>query len=127
MSNLFGVDIMPDAVEICKLRLFLSLVAQVDADANKRNYGLEPLPDIDFNIRAGNTLVGFAIETEVSLAFQVRLRGRAPRLSIPALCLCSLKSSSVLLAKKTALFYSTCRIRKANEVNQNAEEINNHR
>jgi Eco57I restriction-modification methylase len=70
INNLFGVDIMPDAVEICKLRLFLKLVAQVDADANHKNYGLEPLPDIDFNIRAGNTLVGFANEKEVYQAFQ---------------------------------------------------------
>ncbi len=46
---------MDEAVEICKLRLFLKLVAQVDKTAQ-----LEPLPDIDFNIRAGNTLVGFA-------------------------------------------------------------------
>jgi hypothetical protein len=70
VNNLFGVDIMPDATEICKLRLFLQLVAQVDADTNKKNYGLEPLPDIDFNIRAGNTLVGFANEKEVYQAFQ---------------------------------------------------------
>jgi hypothetical protein len=42
-------------VEICKLRLFLKLVAQVDKVKD-----LEPLPDIDFNIRPGNTLVGFA-------------------------------------------------------------------
>lgn len=70
VNNLFGVDIMPDAVEICKLRLFLKLVAQVDADPNHKNYGLEPLPDIDFNIRAGNTLVGFANEKEVYQAFQ---------------------------------------------------------
>lgn len=54
MNNLFGVDIMEEAVEICKLRLFLKLVAQVD-DVDS----IEPLPDIDFNIRAGNTLVGF--------------------------------------------------------------------
>ena len=32
------------------------------------NIGIEPLPDIDFNIRAGNTLVGFATEEEVRLA-----------------------------------------------------------
>ncbi|MHB8621596.1 MAG: Eco57I restriction-modification methylase domain-containing protein, partial [Chloroflexota bacterium] len=44
-----------DAVEICKLRLFLKLVAQVE-----QREAIEPLPDIDFNIRAGNTLVGFA-------------------------------------------------------------------
>ncbi len=54
VNNLFGVDIMEEAVEICKLRLFLKLVAQVD-DVDK----IEPLPDIDFNIRAGNTLVGY--------------------------------------------------------------------
>ncbi|MDQ3636095.1 MAG: Eco57I restriction-modification methylase domain-containing protein [Acidobacteriota bacterium] len=69
INNLFGVDIMPDAVEICKLRLFLQLVAQVDASADKDNYGLEPLPDIDFNIRAGNTLVGFVNKQAVHEAF----------------------------------------------------------
>ena len=55
VKNLFGVDIMEEAVEICKLRLFLKLVAQID-DVKL----IEPLPDIDFNIRAGNSLVGFA-------------------------------------------------------------------
>ena len=54
INNLFGVDIMEEAVEICKLRLFLKLVAQVEMVDQ-----IEPLPDIDFNIRAGNTLVGY--------------------------------------------------------------------
>ena len=65
LGNLYGVDIMEEAVEICKLRLFLKLVSQVAANDQKPNYGLEPLPDIDFNIRAGNTLVGFATYDEV--------------------------------------------------------------
>jgi hypothetical protein len=69
LQNLFGVDIMKEAVEIAKLRLFLKLVATVDADYRKPNLGLEPLPDIDFNIRAGNTLVGFATEDELNNAF----------------------------------------------------------
>ncbi len=30
VNNLYGVDIMEEAVEICKLRLFLKLVAQVE-------------------------------------------------------------------------------------------------
>ncbi len=60
LNNLYGVDIMEEAVEICKLRLFLKLAAQVDPDPAKPNLGIEPLPDIDFNIRAGNTLVGYA-------------------------------------------------------------------
>jgi hypothetical protein len=55
VNNLYGVDIMEEAVEICKLRMFLKLAAQVD-----RFEDIEPLPDIDFNVRAGNTLVGFA-------------------------------------------------------------------
>jgi hypothetical protein len=65
LNNLFGVDIMEEAVEICKLRLFLKLAAQVEPDASKENLGIEPLPDIDFNIRAGNTLVGYATADEV--------------------------------------------------------------
>jgi hypothetical protein len=55
VNNLYGVDIMEEAVEICKLRLFLKLTAQISELGE-----LEPLPDIDFNIRAGNTLVGYA-------------------------------------------------------------------
>jgi hypothetical protein len=54
---------MEEAVEICKLRLFLKLVAQVDDVAK-----IEPLPDIDFNIRAGNTLVGYATFEEIDKA-----------------------------------------------------------
>lgn len=65
INNLYGVDILDEAVEICKLRLFLKLAAQVDPDSSKDNYGIEPLPDIDFNIRAGNTLVGYTSLEEV--------------------------------------------------------------
>jgi len=65
LNNLFGVDIMEEAVEICKLRLFLKLAAQVEPDAARDNLGIEPLPDIDFNIRAGNSLVGYAAADDV--------------------------------------------------------------
>ena len=52
-NNLYGVDIMEEATEIAKLRLFLALVAS----ANKVDQ-LEPLPNIDFNIMSGNSLIG---------------------------------------------------------------------
>ena len=52
-DNLFGVDIMEEATEIAKLRLFLALVASAQTVEQ-----LEPLPNIDFNIVAGNSLVG---------------------------------------------------------------------
>lgn len=52
-QNLYGVDLMEGAPEIARLRLFLALVSSVDKKSE-----LEPLPNIDFNILEGNSLVG---------------------------------------------------------------------
>jgi hypothetical protein len=52
-DNLYGVDIMEEATEIARLRLFLALVASAETVEQ-----LEPLPNIDFNILAGNSLIG---------------------------------------------------------------------
>ena len=71
VNNLYGVDIMEEAVEICKLRLFLKLVAQVEKTKH-----LEPLPDVDFNIRAGNTLVGFVSRDEIRRAAEKETSGQ---------------------------------------------------
>ena len=71
LNNLYGVDIMEEAVEICKLRLFLKLVAQLE-----RYDQIEPLPDIDFNIRAGNTLVGFTSLDAVQQAMTITPDGQ---------------------------------------------------
>jgi len=52
-DNLYGIDIMEESTEIAKLRLFLALVSSAhNVDE------LEPLPNIDFNIMAGNSLIG---------------------------------------------------------------------
>ena len=59
---------MEEAIEICKLRLFLKMVAQIE-DVRQ----IEPLPDIDFNIQAGNTLVGFATYQQVENAVTGKL------------------------------------------------------
>ena len=63
VNNLYGVDIEEQATEIAKLRLFLKLVALLEPGDD-----IEPLPDIDFNIRHGNTLVGYATEDETRKA-----------------------------------------------------------
>ena len=76
LNNLYGVDIMEEAVEICKLRLFLKLVAQLE-----RYDQIEPLPDIDFNVRAGNTLVGFTSLDAVRQAMTVMPNGQHRMLS----------------------------------------------
>ncbi len=72
INNLYGVDLMEEAVEICKLRLFLKLVAQVEDVEH-----IEPLPDIDFNIRNGNTLIGYVSINEVRSASASESAGRS--------------------------------------------------
>ncbi len=52
-DNLYGVDIMEEASEIARLRLFLFLVSSAQTVDQ-----LEPLPNIDFNIMHGNSLIG---------------------------------------------------------------------
>ena len=76
LNNLYGVDIMEEAVEICKLRLFLKLVAQLE-----RYDQIEPLPDIDFNVRSGNTLVGFTSLEAVRQALTIEPDGQHRMLS----------------------------------------------
>lgn len=54
-NNLYGVDIKDPAVDICKLRLWLWIIEKEEP---------EPLPNIDFNIRKGNSLIGYTnVET----------------------------------------------------------------
>ncbi|MFE9284687.1 Eco57I restriction-modification methylase domain-containing protein [Nocardiopsis alba] len=60
LSNLYGVDLMKEATEIARLRLFLKLVSAIDDRKN-----LEPLPDLDFNIKSGNVLVGARVPDEI--------------------------------------------------------------
>ncbi|MGD0020903.1 MAG: TaqI-like C-terminal specificity domain-containing protein [Smithellaceae bacterium] len=52
-NSLYGVDIDPGAVEIAKLRLWLSLVVDEDDIRNIR-----PLPNLDYKIVCGNSLLG---------------------------------------------------------------------
>ena len=60
LNNLYGVDIMKEAAEVCKLRLFLKLVSNLSTISE-----IEPLPDLDFNIKSGNSLVGFVSREEL--------------------------------------------------------------
>jgi hypothetical protein len=74
-DNLYGVDIMEEATEIAKLRLFLSLVSSAH-DVNQ----LEPLPNIDFNIMAGNSLIGLmkvdpTVFDKIQLTAKAKARG----------------------------------------------------
>ncbi len=57
-DSIYGVDIQPIAVEIAKLRCFLSLVVDEIVLDNEENRGIEPLPNLEFKFVAANTLIG---------------------------------------------------------------------
>ena len=54
---IYGVDIQQIAVEIAKLRFFISLLVEETVDKQKPNWGVEPLPNLDFKIMQGNSLI----------------------------------------------------------------------
>lgn len=56
-NNIHGVDIQPIAVEVSKLRAFLSLVIDEVKDEKKDNLGINPLPNLEFQFICANTLV----------------------------------------------------------------------
>ena len=52
-KNIFGVDINDNAVEIARLRLWLSIIEEIETKED-----VDTLPNIDFNIVVGNSLIG---------------------------------------------------------------------
>jgi len=57
-NSIYGVDIQPVAVEISKLRGFLSLVVDETVEDDVVNRGVEALPNLEFKFVAANTLIG---------------------------------------------------------------------
>ena len=70
LNNLYGVDIVPEACEIARLRMFLKLAAQLTEYQQ-----IEPLPDLDFNIKTGNLLVGIAHQKDAEERIGLDLLG----------------------------------------------------
>ena len=64
---LFGVDINPNSVKICQLRLWVELLKHAYYNDDKQ---LETLPNIDINIKCGNSLISrFDLEADMSEVF----------------------------------------------------------
>ena len=65
---LFGVDINPNSVKICRLRLWIELLKNA---YYKNATELETLPNIDINIKCGNSLISrFAIDADITQALK---------------------------------------------------------
>lgn len=56
-NSIFGVDIQPIAVEIARLRCFLSLVIEEVVYDDEENRGINPLPSLDFKFIIANSLI----------------------------------------------------------------------
>lgn len=63
-QNIYGVDIMPMAIEIARLRAWLSLVLEEDYKPNdpKHNFGVKPLPNLDFKFICANSLIDLGLD-----------------------------------------------------------------
>ena len=58
-NSVFGVDIQQIAAQIAKLRFFISLAIEQEANADPSdNYGVKPLPNLETRFVAANTLIG---------------------------------------------------------------------
>lgn len=55
---IYGVDIQPIAIQISKLRFFISLILDQKVDKSKPNFGILPLPNLETKFIAANTLIG---------------------------------------------------------------------
>ncbi|WP_440999823.1 type IIG restriction enzyme/methyltransferase [Fodinibius sp. SL11] len=68
---LFGVDINPNSVKICRLRLWIELLKNTYYTQGSNYRELEVLPNIDINIKTGNSLVNrFELGSDLSSVFK---------------------------------------------------------
>jgi len=68
---LFGVDINPNSVKICRLRLWIELLKNSYYKAESNYTELETLPNIDINIKCGNSLISrYALDADIKQALK---------------------------------------------------------
>lgn len=68
-ENIYGVDILAGAIEISKLRLWLWLISDFEESKNE----IKALPNIEYNLKVGNSLVGWLDEKLVQMPMNTPL------------------------------------------------------
>ena len=66
-NSIFGIDIQPIAVEISRLRCFLSLVIEENVNDEEYNRGINPLPNLDFKFIIANSIITLDNSSQMSL------------------------------------------------------------
>ena len=64
---IYGIDIQPIAVQISKLRFFISLIIDQTKQPNKDNFGIRSLPNLETKFVAANTLIGLDKPVQTAL------------------------------------------------------------
>ncbi|SHK04294.1 type IIG restriction enzyme/methyltransferase [Hymenobacter psychrotolerans] len=68
---LFGVDLNPNSVRICRLRLWIELLKHAYYKPDTQWRELETLPNLDLNVKTGNSLLArFPLDADLSEVFQ---------------------------------------------------------
>ena len=70
-KSLYGVDIEQTAIEICRLRAWLSIIVDIPEGAE-----VEPLPNLDFKFTCANTLVSLEDEKQATMSFDFGLKDK---------------------------------------------------
>ncbi|MDR1022737.1 MAG: Eco57I restriction-modification methylase domain-containing protein [Prevotellaceae bacterium] len=68
---IFGIDIQSIAVQIAKLRFFISLVCEQTPNPEKPNLGIRPLPNLETKFVAANTLTGLDKPTQLTIGMDI--------------------------------------------------------
>ncbi|MDP3918783.1 MAG: TaqI-like C-terminal specificity domain-containing protein, partial [Nanoarchaeota archaeon] len=68
-ENIYGVDILAGAIEISKLRLWLWLISDFEESKNE----IKALPNIEYNLKVGNSLIGWLDEKLVQMPMNTPL------------------------------------------------------
>jgi len=69
---IYGVDIQPIAIQISKLRFFISLVVDQNNNFEDENFGIIPLPNLETKFVAANTLIGINRPSGLSDTDEIR-------------------------------------------------------
>ena len=64
---IYGVDIQPIAIQISKLRFFISLILDQKVDRTKENLGIRALPNLETKFVSANTLIGLERPSQLQL------------------------------------------------------------
>jgi len=68
-DTIYGIDILPFAIQISKLRFYISLIVDQKVDSKKENKGIIPLPNLEFKLVCSNSLIPLPEENKQASIF----------------------------------------------------------